>query len=157
MELITNSTEDICLICHENYENKKEYTLECNHKYHTDCIMKWFRLGNEKCPLCNDKGNNNNIGWFDRITKLSQCKQLARRKDCPTIVKTNINKLKKIENDFKIYKKNFQEFKNNNKELINKYKQQYRKRWYYRRKIREIEHKICNITNIFPIYIIKKK
>ena len=92
-----------------------------------------------------------------KVTKLSQLKQLTKRKDCPTILKTNVNKLKKMENNFKIYKKKFQEFKNNNKELIKKYKEQYRKKWYYRRKIREMEHKICNISNILPIYIIKKK
>ena len=32
-----------------------DYTLDCNHKYHTKCIVEWFRKGNAGfCPLCND-------------------------------------------------------------------------------------------------------
>ena len=158
MDLITtnNSTDDICLICHENYENKKEYTLECNHKYHTDCIMKWFRMGNKNCPLCNDQGNNINFNMYGRITKLSQLRQLTRRKDCPPVIKTAVNKLRKKENDFKTYKTYFKNFVNNNKDIIKQYQQNLKKRRYYKSSIRKIQRAICNIANIFPIYVIKK-
>ena len=35
----------MCSICHEEL-NGDIYTLpECNHKYHTNCIITWFRTG----------------------------------------------------------------------------------------------------------------
>jgi hypothetical protein len=36
------------------------YTLpECNHKYHTNCLISWFRNGDPRCPYCGNKGINN--------------------------------------------------------------------------------------------------
>ena len=45
-----------CSICLE--ENDMQiYTLpECNHSFHTNCILAWFRKGNKSCPLCKDQG-----------------------------------------------------------------------------------------------------
>ena len=55
------SSHDLCAICHENIDsnNNSIYTLpECNHVYHTNCIMTWFRTGKNSCPLCNNRGVN---------------------------------------------------------------------------------------------------
>ena len=50
-----------CAICHDNINNKDKYILpECKHAYHTNCIMTWFRMGNNRCPLCNNIGVNGN-------------------------------------------------------------------------------------------------
>lgn len=45
-------SEDICVICQDDYNNDKCVQLYCNHKYHKKCIIRWL---NEKltCPLCN--------------------------------------------------------------------------------------------------------
>ena len=43
-----------CIICFEEINENNKYILECNHVYHTDCIMKWFRNGNQNYPMCND-------------------------------------------------------------------------------------------------------
>ena len=48
-----------CSICFNTIEKKDEYILpECKHKFHTNCIMTWFRMGHNKCPLCNNPGVN---------------------------------------------------------------------------------------------------
>ena len=41
------------------FEDKKKYTLECNHNFHIDCIVKWFRTSNGNCPCCWDEKKKN--------------------------------------------------------------------------------------------------
>ena len=37
---MSNDANDICVICHDNLGEQYVYTLpECNHKFHTNCIM----------------------------------------------------------------------------------------------------------------------
>ena len=38
-----NDSQEICAICLSDINGKDKYTLECNHTFHTDCIVKWFR------------------------------------------------------------------------------------------------------------------
>ena len=112
---------DICAICHENLESET-YTLpECNHTFHTNCIMTWFRspTGNNRCPLCNNSGINklsdlDNLHWCERQRGEQNYKKVrasARRKDCPKHLKKMIEKLKQLEKKQKDKNKNFQEFK----------------------------------------------
>lgn len=64
--------EDKCCICHELLSSAQIYELpECKHKFHTHCIVTWFRhrpssqnyhTPDGKCPCCRNYGiNNNNI------------------------------------------------------------------------------------------------
>lgn len=48
--------DSICSICLEEVENvitSKRVTLPCNHVYHTQCAITWFRKGAPLCPYCN--------------------------------------------------------------------------------------------------------
>ena len=52
---------DLCIICQENLNdndlNQQVYQIpDCKCKYHTNCIVTWFRCGSNKCPLCGDPG-----------------------------------------------------------------------------------------------------
>jgi hypothetical protein len=59
----------ICMICHAGLPSAQHYALpECGHKYHTHCIVTWFRhrpstedLGGAggRCPYCGNRGVNN--------------------------------------------------------------------------------------------------
>lgn len=52
--------EEECMICKENLYDKPFYTLpECQHSYHTHCLISWFRNGDSRCPYCGNKGINN--------------------------------------------------------------------------------------------------
>ena len=69
--------EGNCAICQEALSTAPTYALpECKHKFHTHCIVTWFRhrpytgdryslrMGDEpggKCPLCGNRGINNNV------------------------------------------------------------------------------------------------
>jgi hypothetical protein len=43
---------DNCSICREELNNsQQEFTLDCNHRFHTKCIVNSFRITN-MCPIC---------------------------------------------------------------------------------------------------------
>jgi len=55
-EFINDNTstlnENQCPVCYTDIGNESHYTLECNHMFHTECAIQWFRRGNSSCPLC---------------------------------------------------------------------------------------------------------
>ena len=165
------SNVDICAICHESL-NDELYTLpECNHTFHTNCIMTWFRAptGNNKCPLCNNSGINklkdlDNLHWSERQRAEENYKRVrasSRRKDCPKHIKKMIEKLKKIEKIQKDRSKNFKEFKTTKfpdktaAEIYKEYIKFRSDKWRFYRRIRRqkaligFQQKIVNI--IIPV------
>lgn len=53
---VSDEEGSICCICFAQLEDGDAYTLsECNHTFHTTCIMKWFRSKNDSCPLCREQ------------------------------------------------------------------------------------------------------
>ena len=54
---------ELCSICKESMETEQNYMLQCNHRFHTSCIIDSLRV-NPECPICRDTGNipnkNNN-------------------------------------------------------------------------------------------------
>ena len=65
---ISTPTKEECMICREELECSQCYTLpECNHRYHTNCLISWFRSGDQRCPYCGNKGiNNKNVDTIER-------------------------------------------------------------------------------------------
>lgn len=43
---------ELCPICYDPITNK--LTINCNHTFCSECIVKWFRHGNPQCPVCRD-------------------------------------------------------------------------------------------------------
>ena len=54
-------TDSICSICYENLDENSHTLKECNHTFHTECLIKWFRVGTHKCPYCKDSGPKKEI------------------------------------------------------------------------------------------------
>ena len=148
-----NDDENICSICYEPL-NESDSNLECGHRYHSNCIIKWFRSGKQNCPLCNDTSiDTSNLLWGTKIETISQIKKLGRKKNCPLNIKKTLDNIKKVDINFKNIKKDEKEFKNEYKDLIKKYKSFIVKRWKNRRKKREYEHKLLAMITLNPIYI----
>jgi len=100
---------ECCDMCGEEVNKLEEVIiLKCNHAYHTNCIVTWFRTGNIKCPCCGHGGVNKKIsgdhqgrawrGW--RLSKSNKSakeryKQLvaySKKEECPKTFKTIIAK-----------------------------------------------------------------
>ena len=80
-----NINEEKCSICLENIENNEYNLPECNHNFHTNCIITWFRAGHNCCPLCRNNGinggnNSSNTSLNHINSELTQYSWIYRRK-----------------------------------------------------------------------------
>ena len=127
--------EDECMICKESLNDYPCYCLpECNHKYHTHCLISWFRNGDSRCPYCGNNGiNNKPENKISRRRRRSRCRNiltdnekqfildlkkfvnLKKNKDNPQAIKIlkQLDDIKKLEIKFNDLKKNYQEYKKN--------------------------------------------
>ena len=87
-----NDIQEICAICINDIKSDENYKLECNHCFHIDCIVKWFRSSNGNCPCCwnNIKKNLSYYGVWERPYINTRCKKLEKYSK-----KKNDDKLKK--------------------------------------------------------------
>lgn len=47
--------KETCSICFSKMTSEDSHTLEeCDHRFHTKCILKWFRSKHDTCPLCRE-------------------------------------------------------------------------------------------------------
>jgi hypothetical protein len=46
--------EDICAICRDTLAHPRIVSLECQHKFHTNCIKGWYIRDHKTCPVCRD-------------------------------------------------------------------------------------------------------
>lgn len=46
--------EEKCSICFYKMTQEDSHVLECEHRFHTNCILKWFRSKQDTCPLCRE-------------------------------------------------------------------------------------------------------
>ena len=155
-----------CAICHDNINNKDKYILpECKHAYHTNCIMTWFRMGNNRCPLCNNIGVNGNkpqnltlqhinseldsYSWIYKRKVLKEnykkMRRLSKRKKASKCLKQSVKKLEKQEEKFKNLSKEQKEFMNSThpnltaKQIIKKNVQLKNKNWRIRHNINNLK------------------
>ena len=109
--------QDLCAICLSSI-NAGDYTLECSHRFHTDCIVEWFRLSQGNCPLCNHNpitnADNEYYGHYGISVINQRCslirQKFTRRKSCPPGLKKALLKLRELEtkkNEFTKEKKEF--------------------------------------------------
>ena len=117
-EITNDLTEqnDICVICLSEL-GTDNYTLECNHKYHTKCIIEWFRKGQSNCPLCNHNPTNNTEGLFYGSPLINErCslirRKFGRKKNCPPDLKKALDKLRELEENQKEAEKQKRTFMN---------------------------------------------
>jgi hypothetical protein len=89
----TESIDDIdneCCICFESLDKKDLATLNCNHKYHYECIGNWMssiQINNIKtednfCPLCPNGTEIINVVCRDKVDpkKIQFEKKKSRKK-----------------------------------------------------------------------------
>ena len=86
--------DEICPICHDNYDETNHQTkLECDHNFHTTCIIKWFRTPTNEgaCPMCRGRPEKG----MTRMNIRQRCTYLRRRaraKLAPVALKRRVEK-----------------------------------------------------------------
>jgi len=191
METLTNAinilnihnTNEECMICRDELQCSQCYTLpECNHTYHTNCIVSWFRNGDSRCPYCGNKGINNkntsNMGeYLSRtsnnryysmhyeaqslvdIRKNIYLKKYDTNKRCLQIRK-QFEKIKILEETYKsecekmrVYKQSLNETPSLYSEAKKNILAHRSKKWKLTKQIRLEKFKIVNNSYIIPLII----
>jgi hypothetical protein len=156
-----NSTD--CCICLQSLSNNTDtYTIpECNHTFHTNCIIPWFRTSNPNCPYCRSTMDNEPRGFFDPYTREGRYKMIrniARKKNAPVHLKKMVNKLINFNKKLDEQRKKFTLWKKSEegkkfKELSKKAsKLRGVRKWINLRKIRELKSAIADYP-IIPVPI----
>ena len=133
---IQDFQEERCSICQEEFNDidelygKTTHKLEeCGHKFHTNCIISWFRQTERTaCPNCGDCGVvnsdevNSAINWrwhnLRARERFSLIRRYSKRKNAPQKLKTQIDKISKMEKELKEYGKFKKDEKNRKQENI---------------------------------------
>jgi hypothetical protein len=116
-----NNNENNCSICLDNMIDENFiYTIpECNHKFHTNCIIEWFRTEHGNCPLCRGTPG---LSVRNRKNLLSIILNYAKRKNAPKQLVKMVDKYKKLREAHKTTRSDMTIFKRTNKEILNKYR-----------------------------------
>jgi hypothetical protein len=168
-----NINEEKCSICLENIENNEYNLPECNHNFHTNCIITWFRAGHNCCPLCRNNGINggnnssntslNHINseltqysWIYRRKLLNddyvKMRRLSRKKDASKHLKKKVAKLKIMEKKMKNILKEIRDFRKSKQpeltvsQIITKSRKIKGRKWKLKRNINNLKQFI-GLTN----------
>jgi hypothetical protein len=173
--------EDTCVICQHPLSEAQSYKLpECNHTFHTHCIVTWFRARpaaedgttGGKCPCCGDQGVNNltrayshygrrwrSGGDAHKTSHLALLRKESRKPDSPIGLKALVDKEARAVaalNDVAVQRREYKEYL---KENVVDYAQASKKRSDLRRAYynkyrahREVQRALMNFP-IIPIII----
>jgi hypothetical protein len=140
----TQNVDDICCICLNIMDNEilTHKITECNHKFHSGCLIQWLRTS-KQCPMCRNESNN----FYRRKTSLFRVivDFLRRKKDKNNKkLQTIYRNYKNIKNNYEKENKSLKEFRNKNKNLLKEYIQIKNKKrrlhWHLIRSKRQIEN-----------------
>ena len=155
--------DNTCSICLEQlYENT--YTVpECNHTFHTNCIVRWFRNSNPSCPYFRSVGPEEQNRYYNRYTREGRYKLIrnfARRKNAPEHLKKLVGKLVSFNKSIRQKSKIYSNWKKSKEGIL--YKELHKKsikmnnrsnKWQIKRKINELKSIISNYP-VIPLPII---
>ena len=116
-------SEDTCSICLGSYEDDEDtYILEaCNHKFHTKCIINWFRQASS-CPCCRD----NTVEQFNAIPafvlreRAKELRKISRRANAPQDLKNLVERIKRSDEKLKEKNNELKEYRKEHKEILSK-------------------------------------
>lgn len=134
--------EQQCCICMQTNDTDT-HTLPCDHTFHTECIIRWFRSSNAgTCPLCRDE-EPEYLSFYTLRHRLRFLRNYSRRKVAPKSLKRAIEGLKKSEKKKRDAAKEMNEFRKNNREILNQMSKLRRKRWSAEGQVRRKWRKIA--------------
>lgn len=127
-----NLSDEECIICKESLNKEDIYKLhECCHIYHTNCIVTWFRNGNNICPHYGNRGVNNyekqhyyrrnykNNPIYNDLKKYAYLKNKlnSNEEEIREKLKKYFEKIKNMEDNIKNIKEEYTEYKKSLKNI----------------------------------------
>jgi len=114
-------SDELCSICLNNLDEEQTYTLEaCSHRFHTKCIINWFR-NSSSCPCCRNNTYEaaNNIPGYILSERYKELRKISRKSNAPNELKNLVDRLKNIEIKRKEKNNEYRDFQKQNKEILN--------------------------------------
>ena len=122
--IVTNATNSVdtssyCVICQDQSINDNYITLEgCTHKFHSNCIIQWFRSGQQECPQCRNVTIPSYLAMSTRLTIL---RRQSKQKKASTELKKLVKRLELCEQKYKDVKTKKTQFKKENAKIFSSY------------------------------------
>ena len=86
---------DQCTICMQGLDDSCE-PLDCGHRFHTRCALRWFQQGNRTCPLCRAEPATV-LRYPDVFERCTMLRRKARSKSAPARLKRAVAVLQEAE------------------------------------------------------------
>jgi hypothetical protein len=159
--IIGEPQENMCSICWETFseENDDTHTLpECNHKFHSNCLITHLRTGNNSCPLCRSISeiSYDYSQYSAARTKLDLVIRYSKMKKASNTVVYYVKRYKYFkqlhEKSKKEYTKINREFKAKHREELKKIRIARSNIWKMYRKVNMAKDDILNLP-IIPMVI----
>ena len=134
-----------CSICRDPMDGgaeRQDWTLQCNHRFHTECIIDSLRM-NKECPVCRDSGNEE-----DKESLNNEIVQIHLNTDCTCVGCS----MKEYSDNYGTFLVTEQILKNNYKQKLDDFKKVAKEHHFFRDKLmkkysvekREFEKKLYN-------------
>ncbi len=163
---MSEDEEPFCAICRGVLESDIYHKLsECNHQFHSECIIQWFRSGGNICPLCADEGANGNCNSRHHYRcygghELTDARIFARSKRSSAKIKRTWTQLRQAEVDYREHIHQHREWRNNKsvKNILKKHSEFRTKKWRLFKRVRKMK---CTLVGQCPpiqrLIIIEKR
>ena len=106
----------ICMCDVQPYQTSC-HTLECGHKFHTACILQWYRSGHSTCPNCRSD-EFSHLDWSTALTRAKILKRHAKRADAPDHLKKMLCKITRCNDRKRKHWKALREFRHKYKAIL---------------------------------------
>ena len=118
----SNFQNGTCSVCLESLEDNTYTIPECNHQFHQNCIIEWYRtVGSDcGCPMCRSSPGDNSS--YSRKGRIQLYKKISRRKTCPQIIKNLCARHTQCNKDRLTLTRDASQFKNNHKQIFGEYR-----------------------------------
>ena len=126
-------TDSICVICQDDPSASQTTTLTCGHCFHVDCIVSWFRMGNDTCPMCRD--NVVNVRPRSTHHRYTLLRRLSRRRDAPEVLRRRVERLRSLEADQRTRRRALREFRRECAPILKELEKLQRSVWTTRNRI----------------------
>ena len=160
-----DTEDDICAICHDKFDNNKYEVPECNHHFHTSCIIEWYRTGNIRCPYCNSTPtvlDEDHVSYYGNRKMINNKYKIisnyCRRKNANVQIKKKVEAIRKLNDKLTEMQSEINNIKKEDGKYIEikkKISSLRRSKWSTQRTIYNKKKELTEIVNIIP-YILKK-
>lgn len=120
MQNATGEETGSCAVCHDDL-TEGVHELGCGHRFHTACVLNWFRRGAQTCPSCRDPGlraEDSPIGALSLHARASTLRKLSQRKSAPKKLVALVRKVKRAEQNLVEAKVAVREHRLENKNVL---------------------------------------